>query len=72
MVNATQYDGITVDSKAVTTPVGVVSQTNWDPADEMTEVLTCVVKNNQAYHIFKAGAKSIAVNVRYSYEVSEV
>ena len=24
--------------KAVTTPVGVVSQTNWDPADEMTEV----------------------------------
>lgn len=38
LVNATQYDGITVDSKAVTTPVGVVSQTNWDPADEMTEV----------------------------------
>ena len=71
LVNATQYDGITVDSKAVTTPVGVVSQTNWDPADEMTEVLTWVVKNNQAYHIFKAGAKSIAVNVRYSYEVSE-
>ena len=29
----------------------------------MTEVLTWVVKNNQAYHIFKAGAKSIAVNV---------
>lgn len=33
--------------------------------------MTWVVKNNQAYHIFKAGAKSIAVNVRYSYEVSE-
>ena len=33
--------------------------------------MTWVVKTNQAYHIFKAGAKSIAVNVRYSYEVSE-
>ena len=39
-------------------------------ADEISD-FDLVIKNNQAYHIFKAGAKSIAVNVRYSYEVSE-
>jgi len=68
--NATQYDGVAVDSKAVTTPVGVVAQTTWDPSDEMTEVLTWTVTNNEAYQIFKAGKTSITVNVRYSYEVS--
>lgn len=66
--DATQYDGALVDSKIVTTPVGVVAQTTWDPSDEQTEVLTWTVKNNEAYQIFKKN-ESMTVNVRYSKEV---
>lgn len=65
--DATQYDGVVVDSKR-STKTGVVQQTTWDPEDEKTEVLTWTVKNNNAYQIFKNN-ESITVNVRYSKEV---
>jgi hypothetical protein len=70
--DATQYDGVKVDSKEVTADkkVGVVSETTSDSDDDTkTNVLKWVVANNEAYQTLK-GANSITVNVRFTKTVN--
>lgn len=71
--NATQYDGVATDSKALVTNYGVVSQTTQDDGGNETQILKWMVKNNQAYHFFKVEKNTtMTANVRYTKVVDAV
>lgn len=63
--DATQYDGILPASKVATTKYGIVSQSIQDDGGNETQILKWMVKNNQAYQVFK-NKESMKAIVRYT------
>ena len=62
LADATQF---AANGVSLTTKVGVVSQTTADVDGTETQVLTWVVKNQEAYTAFKAGKKELSTLVCY-------